>query len=165
VSDEERVEIDLGARERRLYDRLRARVAQPLEPGERSRVRDLLLLIPDLSVLLARLAKDPRVPRGGKVIALLALAYVSSPIDLVPEFLGPIGFLDDALVLGAALSRMLNYVHPDVVRSHWSGHGDVLDTIHKVSEWSESLVRDNLPRAIRRLLPGFGGSSADARRG
>jgi uncharacterized membrane protein YkvA (DUF1232 family) len=81
------------------------------------------------------------------------LGYVISPIDLLPEFLGPIGFLDDALVLGAALSRLLNYVHPDVVRSHWSGKGDVLDVIQRLTEWSETMLVDHLPAAVRRFLP------------
>ena len=150
--EDQHVEIDLGARDRRLYDRLRARLIKS-EPGESSGIGDLLFLLPNLAVLLGRLPREPRVPRGGKVIAALALGYVISPIDLLPEFLGPIGFLDDALVLGAALSRLLNYVHPDVVRSHWSGKGDVLDVIQRLTEWSETMLVDRLPAAVRRLLP------------
>jgi len=150
--EDQHVEIDLGVRDRRLYDRLRARLIKS-EPGESSGIGDLLFLLPDLAVLLARLSREPRVPRGGKVLAVLALGYVISPIDLLPEFLGPIGFLDDALVLGAALSRLLNYVHPDVVRSHWSGKGDVLDVIQRLTEWSETMLVDHLPAAVRRFLP------------
>ncbi len=153
MTDDQRVEIDLGDRDKRLYDQLRARLVKPQEPGQRSRVQDLILLIPDLAVLLARLAKEPRVPRGGKIIAALALGYVASPIDLIPEVLGPIGFLDDALVLAAALSRMVNYVHPDVLRSHWSGNGDVLEVLQRLSEWAENLLVKSLPAPLRRLLP------------
>jgi uncharacterized membrane protein YkvA (DUF1232 family) len=149
--DDERVEIDLSAREQRLYDRLRARVAPP-RPGERSDLRDLALLLPDLAVLLARLAADPRVPVSGKLIALAATGYVLSPIDLIPEIFGPIGFVDDVLIVCAALSRMLNHVHPDVLRYHWSGQGDVLDAVKRVTEWSESILTRVLPAPIQRLL-------------
>jgi len=149
------IEIDLTPQERRLYDRLRAIVAKR-EPGESSGWRDVLLLLPDLSVLLVRLLRDPRVPVGGKVVALLGLGYVISPIDLLPEFLfGPFGFLDDLVVVSAALSRILNYVHPDVVRAHWSGQGDALAAIQRASEWSESIVTKYVPPTMRRLLRGM----------
>jgi uncharacterized membrane protein YkvA (DUF1232 family) len=147
-----RVTIDLDSRERRLYDRLRAAVVEP-RPGQASGLRDALLLLPDLTVLLMRLLRDPRVPRGGKAIALLGVAYVLSPIDLLPEGLfGPIGLLDDFFVVAATLSRLLNYVHPDVVRSHWSGRGDALDAIQRSTRWAEDRVRGVLRRLVPRAL-------------
>jgi uncharacterized membrane protein YkvA (DUF1232 family) len=146
---EESVTIDMAGREQRLYDRLRAAVAAP-RPGERSGMRDLVLLLPDLTVLLFRLLRDERVPLGGKAIALLGVGYVLSPIDLMPELVfGPIGLLDDLFVVGAALSRVLNYVHPDVVRSHWSGQGDALDAIQRATGWAEGRVRG----VLRRIVP------------
>lgn len=146
---EETVTIDVGTRERRFYDRLRASVTAP-RPGEASGLRDLALLLPDLTMLLIRLLRDERVPVGGKVIALLGIGYALSPVDLVPEVVfGPIGVLDDLLVVGAALSRILNYVHPDVVRSHWSGHGDALEAIQRATGWAENGFR----RVAARLLP------------
>lgn len=151
MSDEERVLIDLSANEQRLYDRLRARIT-PSRPGEPSGVRDLLLLLPDLAVLLGRLAADHRVPLSSKLMALAATGYVLSPIDLIPEILGPIGFVDDFLVVSAALSRMLNHVHPDVLRHHWSGQGDVLDALKRVTDWSEALLTRVLPAPLQRLM-------------
>ena len=150
---EDRITIELNPRERRLYDRLRSRLAASPRPGDGSGVRDLALLLPDLTVLLARLLRDPRVPRGPKLVALLGLGYVLSPIDLLPEvLLGPIGLIDDLLVVSACLGRLLNDVHPDVVRSHWSGRGDALDALQRVAAWSRSLVSRNLGAAVRRVL-------------
>jgi uncharacterized membrane protein YkvA (DUF1232 family) len=149
---EANVTIELDAREHRLYDRLRAAVVTP-RPGESSGLRDLLLLLPDLTVLLLRLLRDARVPRGGKAFALLGIGYVLSPVDLLPEGLfGPIGLLDDLLVVGATLSRLLNYVHPDVVRSHWSGQGDALDAIQRATGWAEDSVRAVMRRVLPRAL-------------
>ena len=148
---EESVTIELDGRDRRLYDRVRAAVAVP-RPGEGSGARDLVLLLPDLTVLLFRLLRDERVPIGGKAIALLGVGYVLSPIDLLPEvLLGPVGLLDDLLVVGAALSRLLNYVHPDVVRSHWSGQGDALDAIQRATGWAEGRVRSVIGRILPRI--------------
>jgi uncharacterized membrane protein YkvA (DUF1232 family) len=112
----------------------------------------LIVLLPDFCMLLWRLMRDPRVPIGGKAIGLLGVGYVVSPIDLLPAILvGPLGWLDDLLVVGAALSRVLNYVHPDVVRSHWSGQGDALEAVQRVTQWSESVLTQRLPRALLSL--------------
>jgi len=142
------VEIDLRAREKRIYDRLRARIAT-VEPGGRAGVRDLLLFLPDLIVLLLRLAQDPRVPAGSKALAIFGVGYALSPIDLLPEiFFGPLGFVDDLLVVAAAVSRIVNHVHPDLVRSHWPGHGDVLDVVHRVTQWSETVIGKTVTRFL-----------------
>jgi len=147
-----RIEIELNPREVRFYDRLRAAVIDR-RPGVSSGFRDILMLLPDLSVLLIRLTRDPRVPLAAKLVAGLGVAYILSPIDLLPEFLlGPIGLVDDLLVVATALSRLLKSVHPDIVREHWSGQGDALDAIHRVTSWADSVLTGRLPDAMRRLF-------------
>jgi uncharacterized membrane protein YkvA (DUF1232 family) len=153
VRPDDHVLIELNPRERRLYDRLRTRVVDAPEPGQGSGLRDMLLLLPDFTVLLARLLRDPRVPRRSKWIALLGVGYVLSPIDLLPALLvGPIGLIDDLVVVTAALSRLLNHVHPDVVRSAWSGQGDALDAIQRAAAWSERFVGAKLRGLVRGAL-------------
>ena len=96
---ESRVEIERGTHAERIYDRLRARI-RPAVPGASSDLRDLLLAFPDLFMLLTRLLRDDRVKPGDKALALLGVAYVISPIDLMPAWLfGPFGVLDDVLVV------------------------------------------------------------------
>ena len=152
------VVIDLNPGEERLYDRLRARVIEP-RPGERSGLRDLLLLLPDCVVLLARLLGDERVPRGSKWIASLALAYVASPIDLLPVLLlGPLGLVDDLIFVAGALSLMFNRTHPDVIRHHWPGQSDALHTVQRVTAWAEA----NVGLRLRLLLRGAGFRSGAA---
>ncbi len=149
--DPSRITIDLQPQESHLYDRLRAKIAGSRDEG--SVWSDVLLLLPDLTVLLVRLLREAKVPAGAKAIALFGLGYVLSPIDLVPELIfGPIGLIDDLLVVAAALSRLMNYVHPDLVRSHWPGRGDALESIRQASEWAETQVRSGLRRVLPRLL-------------
>ncbi len=131
------VTIELNPRERRLYDRLRDNLVVPNSNGS-SGMRDIILLLPDLTILLMRLLRDGRVPLVEKGIALAGVAYVISPIDVLPAIvLGPIGFLDDLFIVAACLSRLLNHVHPDVVRTHWSGQGDALEVIQNTTNWFE----------------------------
>jgi uncharacterized membrane protein YkvA (DUF1232 family) len=153
VKEAPRVEIELGAREQRLYDRLRSQI-RPVVPGAGSDLRDVLLAFPDLVMLLVRLLRDPRVAVGDKAVALFGVAYVLSPLDLLPVWLfGPLGALDDVLVVAATLSRVVNHVHPDVVRSHWSGQGDALRLIQRATDWSEDKLGKRMRGVLRRLLP------------
>lgn len=146
------VEIELNPAERRLYDRLRGAL---LSGGGRAGAGDVALLVPDLCVLLLRLLRDERVALGDKAVALAGLAYVLSPVDLLPAILfGPLGALDDLVVVAAAASRLVNHVHPDVVRMHWPGRGDVLEAIQRVSDWSERQLGERARGLLRRVLPG-----------
>ena len=148
------VEIELNPREVRFYDRLRAAVIQP-RPQLESTLRDLVLLLPDIAILLLHLVRDPRVPIGAKVIAGFGVGYVISPIELLPEIVfGPIGLIDDLLVVGTALSRLLKSVHPDIVREHWSGRGDALDAVHRITGWADLQLTRRLPDAVRRVFRG-----------
>jgi len=150
---ESRITIELNPRDRGLYDRLRTRVVQQRH-GDPSSMGALLLLLPDLTICLMRLLRDDRVPLGSKAIAVIGVGYVLSPIDVFPALLlGPLGLVDDLVVVAATLSRILNDVHPDVVRSHWPGQGDALDAIQRVTRWSESLFTVRL----RGVLQGFWG--------
>lgn len=145
------VEIELNPDERKVYDRVRRLVAP--RQGSRTGFRDVLLLLPDLTILTLRLLRDPRVAAGDKAVALLGVGYVLSPIDLMPAFfLGPLGALDDVLVITAALSRVINHVHPDVVRGHWPGKGDALEAIQSVSEWSERQLGQRVGRLVKRMI-------------
>jgi uncharacterized membrane protein YkvA (DUF1232 family) len=132
-----KLEIELNPKEQRLYDRLRSQLVEP-GPKPSSGIGDMALLLPDLTILLGRLMRDERVPIFDKGLAIAGLAYVVSPLDLLPSLLlGPVGLLDDLFIVAACLSRLLNHVHPDVVRSHWSGQGDVLEVIQSVTDWFE----------------------------
>jgi uncharacterized membrane protein YkvA (DUF1232 family) len=149
------LEIELNPPRRRLWDRMRRLLVGGRQTREPSDLRDVLLLLPDLTVLLLRLLRDDRVALGNKAVALVGVGYVLSPIDLIPGFLfGPFGLVDDVIVLSATLSRVVNHVHPDVVRSHWSGQGDALDAIQRVSEWSENQLGRQLPLLLSRLVTG-----------
>lgn len=142
------ITIELNPREQRLYDRLRGCVSKG--GSARSDLRDALLFLPDFTVLISRLLRDSRVPASEKLVALAGLAYVLSPLDLLPGLLlGPIGLIDDLFVASATLSRLVNHVHPDVVRSHWSGQGDALDAIQRLSSWCERCFRDQLRKLLR----------------
>lgn len=84
--------------------------------------RELALLVPNLFRLFRELMADPRVPLRAKIALAVALLWIASPIDLIPEFVPVAGPLDDAIVAALVLAYVTRTVGRDVVREHW--HGD-----------------------------------------
>ena len=67
----------------------------------------LLLRNPGLLRFIPRLLFDRRVPLGAKLLLVVAVGYLLSPIDLVPDFLPIRGRLDDILVVLLSLTSLL----------------------------------------------------------
>ena len=89
--------------------------------GRRSAARALVRFIPDCVVLIRRVLADPRGPRRRKVVLALLLAYLATPIDLVPDFLPVAGQLDDVLIAALALRYCLRGGGEQLLREHWPG--------------------------------------------
>jgi uncharacterized membrane protein YkvA (DUF1232 family) len=65
-----------------------------------------------------RLMRDPRVPWRAKIIAGAVVAYVASPIDLIPDFIPVLGYVDDLLVAIIGGVLLLRSVPRHVVEEH-----------------------------------------------
>jgi uncharacterized membrane protein YkvA (DUF1232 family) len=98
-----------------------ALVAGLLVAGRGTQARALAGLVPDCAVLFARLARDPRVRRRDRAALVALVAYLATPLDLVPDLLPVIGQLDDAILVAVVLRAVLRGAGPDVVREHWPG--------------------------------------------
>lgn len=138
-------------------------MSDPLRPDEvitpsggasaqmRKLASDAVFLLPNLIKLLGRLVKDPRVPRRSKVVIGAALAYLVSPVDLIPEFVPVIGFADDVLLVSYAINHLISVAGEDVVLEHWDGPRDMLELVRSVLEVASDLVPPQLKRLIGRL--------------
>src|SRR5262245_59393970 len=103
-------------------------VARPRGPalGESAR------LLPDTVRLVARLARDPSLPRRVRGVLGVMLGYLALPIDLVPDFLPVIGYADDVIVVGLGLRFVVRRSGPAAVERHWPGTPDGLATLQRV---------------------------------
>ncbi|NUS91292.1 MAG: DUF1232 domain-containing protein [Nocardia sp.] len=70
-------------------------------------LREALRILPDALRLLRRLAADRSLPRGVRIRLWLVLAYLASPVDLIPDFIPVIGYADDAGIVAAALRSVI----------------------------------------------------------
>jgi len=145
-----------GGRLLRFYDRMRA---QLLEAAERKSHKlgkpavEALLLVPDVFVLLVRLALDRQVPAETRALIGGALAYFVLPIDLFPEALvGGVGFLDDLVVASAVLSHALGGELEPYARKYWNGDQELRQTLHDVSASAGTILGRDLHGRLRRAL-------------
>lgn len=110
------------------------------------------MAVPNLVKLLTRLMKDPRVSRRSKMLAVGTLAYVVSPIDLLPDVIPLVGQVDDIILLVFALNHLVRHAGEHVIREHWDGDRDVLDVIRMLGE----MVSNSVPKRLRRALEAVG---------
>jgi uncharacterized membrane protein YkvA (DUF1232 family) len=101
--------------------------------GRSVAARELALLLPHLIFLFRGILRDPRVPRGPKVVLALAGLWLASPIDLIPEFIPVLGPVDDAVVAALALRYVVKRAGPEVVTEHWRGDPATLARILRLS--------------------------------
>ncbi|HUQ44367.1 MAG TPA: DUF1232 domain-containing protein [Candidatus Limnocylindria bacterium] len=87
-------------------------------------LRELLRVVPDVLRLVRDLIRDPAVPRGARAALVGLLAWLISPIDLIPEVIPVLGPLDDVVVAVLVLRYVRRRVGEDVMRSHWQGSED-----------------------------------------
>lgn len=59
--------------------------------------------------------RDPRTPWTAKAWALLVVAYAVSPIDLIPDFIPVLGYLDDLLLLPLGIALAIKLIPADVM--------------------------------------------------
>jgi uncharacterized membrane protein YkvA (DUF1232 family) len=139
-----------------FYDRLRRRMLAAAERrGGRLAPTALraLLLVPDVFMLLVRLALDKEVPASARAMIGGALAYFVLPIDLLPEALvGAGGFLDDLVLATAVLAHTFSGELEPYARKHWSGPEDLRKVLSDVAAAAEALLGANLYERLRKLL-------------
>lgn len=122
-------------------------------PG-RVPVRELLRLLPDLVRLVRRMLTDRRVPRGVRVMLSLLVAYLASPVDLVPDFVPVLGYADDVILALLVLRRAFRRTGPGVVRDRWPGSSEALTVLLRAC--GASPLGDSAPR-VRPDETGDGG--------
>jgi uncharacterized membrane protein YkvA (DUF1232 family) len=101
--------------------------------GRRGDARALTGFVADCVLLIKRLIRDPRVPRRRKLLLGLLVAYLASPIDLVPDFIPVAGHLDDVIVVAVVLRALLRSGGDELLGEHWPGPKRSLEVVRQLS--------------------------------
>jgi uncharacterized membrane protein YkvA (DUF1232 family) len=83
---------------------------------ERWKVRAAELKTDTYALYLA--GRDPRVPWYAKLLVGVIVAYALSPIDLIPDFIPVIGFLDDIFIVPAGIALAARLIPKDLLEEH-----------------------------------------------
>ena len=108
-------------------------------------MRELLRALPDLGRLLVRLVADPVLPRAAKVALAAALVYLASPLDLIPDFVPLLGYLDDVLVAALVVDGVVNWVDRGLLLKYWPGTPDSLERVARAAR----LLAAWVPRGLK----------------
>ena len=60
-------------------------------------------------------SRDPRVPWYAKAIAIVVAAYALSPIDLIPDFIPVLGYLDDVILLPLGVLLVVKLIPTEIM--------------------------------------------------
>jgi uncharacterized membrane protein YkvA (DUF1232 family) len=114
----------------------------------------LLRTLPNLVRLIARLVGDPVLPRAAKIALAAAMVYLASPLDLLPDVVPLLGYLDDLLVISVVIDGLLNWVDRGLVLRYWPGSPDSLDRVARAARmlaiWVPGRIKARIfsPRAL-----------------
>jgi uncharacterized membrane protein YkvA (DUF1232 family) len=108
-------------------------------------VKDLLLALPRLARMLVSLAADREVPTAAKVVLAAMAVYLVSPIDLIPDFIPWVGYLDDLILAAVVVDGALNFIDRPLVLRYWPGSPASLERVaavaRRLARWVPNRVK------------------------
>ena len=114
----------------------------------KSRMKNLLMFLPNMVILCARLMVDSRVPRVERALFAAAIIYAIIPFDFIPDMIPFVGQIDDLFLISLTLLRLIDRTDDLIVREHWRGGGDIV----QLAESAATIAPLLMPRRISRVL-------------
>jgi len=107
------------------YSKLRNKVLGKV-PDKYDKVILYAMILPDIMALLWRLFRDKRVKTRVKIMVAGVIAYLGSPLDVIPDFIPLVGKIDDVAIAFFALNAILNEVPKEIILQNWQGREDII---------------------------------------
>jgi uncharacterized membrane protein YkvA (DUF1232 family) len=84
-------------------------------------------------------AKDRRVPWYAKVVAGCVAAYALSPLDLIPDFIPVLGYLDDIILVPLGIALAIRLIPPELLEEH-RRKAEAQAAQRPVSRWAAAVI-------------------------
>ncbi len=95
-------------------------------------LRELVAVVPDLLRLLRGLVGDGTTPLDVRIVIVVLVAWIVSPIDLIPEFIPVLGPADDIVVAVVALRYVRRRLGSAALRDRWPGSPEGFEILARV---------------------------------
>jgi uncharacterized membrane protein YkvA (DUF1232 family) len=117
-------------------------------------VRALLRAVPTVIRAAVNLAGDPSLPRRVKIALAAAALYLASPLDVIPDVVPALGYVDDLLLVAILVDGILNVADRALVLRYWPGKPASLDRVarvaHLLAAWAPRRTKERLFSPRRR---------------
>ena len=113
------------------YSKLRKDIDEKI-PEKYSKVFEYAMLVPDIVALFWRLFRDKRVSIKVKILIGGIIAYLASPINILPEFIPFIGQIDDVAITFFGLHKIIEEVPNEIIVQNWQGKEDIILKVNEV---------------------------------
>ncbi len=114
----------------------------------KSRMKNLLMFLPNMIALSGRLMVDKRVPVTERALFAAAVIYAIIPFDFLPDMIPFLGQIDDLFLVALTLLRLIGRTDDTVVREHWRGGGDIV----ALAESAAAIAPALMPKRVSRVL-------------
>ena len=114
----------------------------------KSRMKNLLMFLPNMVVLSLKLMVDKRVPITERALFAGAVIYAVTPLDFIPDMMPFVGQVDDLFLIALTVLRLIDRTDDMVVREHWRGGGDIV----QLAESAATIAPMLMPKRVARVL-------------
>ena len=114
----------------------------------KSRMKNLLMFLPNMVMLCLKLMVDKRVPLTERALFAGAVIYAVVPFDFIPDMIPFVGQVDDLFLIALTVLRLIDRTDDLVVREHWRGGGDIVQLAESAAANAPVLM----PKRVARVL-------------
>jgi uncharacterized membrane protein YkvA (DUF1232 family) len=114
----------------------------------KSRMKNLLMFLPNMVMLCLKLMVDKRVPLTERALFAGAVIYAVVPFDFIPDMIPFVGQVDDLFLIALTVLRLIDRTDDLVVREHWRGGGDIV----QLAESAAAIAPLLMPKRVARVL-------------
>ncbi len=145
-----------------FYRKLREKIFKWVKEGKLNnqtkgwagRFTEYLIILPDLLYMMIKILFDKEVPVKSKALIVVATTYLFSPIDVIPDFIPVVGFVDDLLVTIIILNRIINSDDPVLkqkMKEYWPGDEDIFLQIKNIMAIINQFASE-IPKGILKFM-------------
>ena len=84
--------------------------------------------------------QDPRVPWAARLIIALVIVQALSPIDLIPDFIPVLGYLDDLIIIPLGITLAVRLIPAEVMKACREEAGQVLKEGLPTNRWAAAVI-------------------------